>query len=237
MYAYFKRLDYFSTECVYAPFAARGFARDLVKDLEACRPSAIIDLIHSAESWTVTLGGAANGSSSSGGGGGHGCGAASAAAAPAPAPGPRDCERCGSISSQPVCKACLLLEGLNKGLPRLGISKVKGGGRAGAAAAGAAAAGAAAAGGAGEGGRGGLHGCDSGRGSECKAGGAAAVVGEEGVAAAAAARRADGCCGGGGCAGGGADGDGAGAPGAAEAQRKRAAARRPVAIAYESEGS
>lgn len=23
MYAYFKKLDYFSTECVYAPFAAR----------------------------------------------------------------------------------------------------------------------------------------------------------------------------------------------------------------------
>ncbi|GFH25625.1 cytoplasmic tRNA adenylyltransferase 1, partial [Haematococcus lacustris] len=34
MYAYFKRLDYFSTECVYAPFAARGFARDFIKDLE-----------------------------------------------------------------------------------------------------------------------------------------------------------------------------------------------------------
>lgn len=34
MYAYYKKLDYFSTECVYAPFAARGFARDLVKDLE-----------------------------------------------------------------------------------------------------------------------------------------------------------------------------------------------------------
>lgn len=34
MYAYFKKLDYFSTECIYAPFAARGFARDFVKDLE-----------------------------------------------------------------------------------------------------------------------------------------------------------------------------------------------------------
>lgn len=34
MYAYFKKLDYFSTECVYAPFAARGLARDFVKDLE-----------------------------------------------------------------------------------------------------------------------------------------------------------------------------------------------------------
>ncbi len=36
MYAYFKRLDYFSTECIYAPFAARGYARDFVKDLEVC---------------------------------------------------------------------------------------------------------------------------------------------------------------------------------------------------------
>lgn len=37
MYAYFKKLDYFSTECIYAPFAARGFARDFVKDLEVSR--------------------------------------------------------------------------------------------------------------------------------------------------------------------------------------------------------
>ena len=40
MYAYFKKLDYFSTECIYAPFAARGLARDFVKDLEVklCQP-------------------------------------------------------------------------------------------------------------------------------------------------------------------------------------------------------
>lgn len=31
MYAYYKNLDYFSTECVYAPFAARGFAREYIK--------------------------------------------------------------------------------------------------------------------------------------------------------------------------------------------------------------
>lgn len=34
MYAYFKKLDYFSTECIYSPFAARGVARDFIKDLE-----------------------------------------------------------------------------------------------------------------------------------------------------------------------------------------------------------
>ena len=31
------------------------------------------------------------------------------------------CERCGYMSSRNVCKACVLLEGLNKGLPKLGI--------------------------------------------------------------------------------------------------------------------
>jgi tRNA(Ile)-lysidine synthase TilS/MesJ len=31
MYAHFKRLLYFSTECLYAPFAARGFARTYIK--------------------------------------------------------------------------------------------------------------------------------------------------------------------------------------------------------------
>jgi hypothetical protein len=34
MYAFFKKLDYFSTECIYAPYAARGAAREFVKDLE-----------------------------------------------------------------------------------------------------------------------------------------------------------------------------------------------------------
>lgn len=41
-------------------------------------------------------------------------------------PQPRNCERCGYISSQPVCKACVLLEGLNRGLPRLGVSRTRG---------------------------------------------------------------------------------------------------------------
>ncbi|GAX79103.1 hypothetical protein CEUSTIGMA_g6543.t1 [Chlamydomonas eustigma] len=97
MYAYFKKLDYFSTECVYAPFAARGFARDFVKDLEAARPSAIIDLIHSAEQFRF-----------------H-------AQSEQRLLQPRTCERCGFISSQPICKACTLLEGLNKGLSKIKI--------------------------------------------------------------------------------------------------------------------
>ena len=41
-YAYFKKLDYFSTECIYAPNAYRGHARTYLKDLEKLRPTAII---------------------------------------------------------------------------------------------------------------------------------------------------------------------------------------------------
>lgn len=33
------------------------------------------------------------------------------------------CKRCNYVSSQEICKACILLEGLNRGLPKLGIGK------------------------------------------------------------------------------------------------------------------
>ena len=33
------------------------------------------------------------------------------------------CSRCGFVSSQQPCKACVLLEGLNRGLPKLGVGK------------------------------------------------------------------------------------------------------------------
>ncbi|KAG2488985.1 hypothetical protein HYH03_012426 [Edaphochlamys debaryana] len=102
LYAYYKKLDYFSTECVYAPFAARGFARELIKDLEAARPLAIVDVVRSAEDFVF------------------------AAAAEERLPSPRSCDRCGYLTSQPVCKACVLLEGLNRGLPRLGVSRTRG---------------------------------------------------------------------------------------------------------------
>uniref|UniRef100_A0A061QUI8 Cytoplasmic tRNA 2-thiolation protein 1 n=1 Tax=Tetraselmis sp. GSL018 TaxID=582737 RepID=A0A061QUI8_9CHLO len=98
MYAYFKGLDYFCTECIYAPFAARGFARELVKDLEAARPSAVVDVIRSAEEMRI-------------------------ADSDATPPEPGRCERCGYISSQAVCKACVLLEGLNTGRVNMGVSR------------------------------------------------------------------------------------------------------------------
>lgn len=97
MYAYFKKLDYFSTECIYSPNAYRGHARAYLKDLESIRPTTIIDIIHSGDSLSVK--------------------------GDVKLPVQGNCSRCGYISSQELCKACILLEGLNRGLPRLGIGK------------------------------------------------------------------------------------------------------------------
>jgi cytoplasmic tRNA 2-thiolation protein 1 len=44
MYAHFGKLDYFSTECKYSPFAYRGYAREFLKQLEAAKPSSILGL-------------------------------------------------------------------------------------------------------------------------------------------------------------------------------------------------
>nr|XP_025882688.1 cytoplasmic tRNA 2-thiolation protein 1-like isoform X1 [Oryza sativa Japonica Group] len=100
MYAYFKKLDYFSTECIYSPNAYRGFAREFIKDLERMRPRAILDIIKSGENFRIST--------------------------TTRMPEQGTCERCGYISSQKLCKACVLLDGLNRGLPKLGIGRTKG---------------------------------------------------------------------------------------------------------------
>ncbi|OIW14703.1 hypothetical protein TanjilG_33045 [Lupinus angustifolius] len=100
MYAYFKKLDYFSTECIYSPNAYRGFAREFIKDLERIRPRAILDIIQSGENFRIS--------------------------ATTKMPEQGTCERCGYISSQKWCKACVLLDGLNRGLPKLGIGRSRG---------------------------------------------------------------------------------------------------------------
>ncbi|KAG0334805.1 cytosolic thiouridylase subunit Ctu1 [Podila horticola] len=101
MYAYFKKLDYFSTECIYSPNAYRGHARVFLKDLEAVRRTSIVDIIHSGEALSASV--QANESTK--------------------LPTMSNCTRCGYISSNELCKACLLLEGLNRGLPQLGIGQ------------------------------------------------------------------------------------------------------------------
>lgn len=55
MYAYFRQLVYFSTECVFAPNAYRGHARVLLKDLEKIDPSIIMNIIQSGETNTNAI--------------------------------------------------------------------------------------------------------------------------------------------------------------------------------------
>ena len=99
LYAYHKKLDYFSTECIYSPNAYRGHVRELIKDLEIVRPSSIVDIIHSAEQLDVGV--------------------------KVKLPVKQTCTICGYISSNKVCKACTLLDGLNKGKAKLAIGKGK----------------------------------------------------------------------------------------------------------------
>nr|GMD99254.1 cytoplasmic tRNA 2-thiolation protein 1 [Ipomoea batatas] len=93
-------LDYFSTECIYSPNAYRGFAREFIKDLERIRPRSILDIIKSGEDFRIST--------------------------TTKMPEQGNCERCGYISSQKWCKACVLLDGLNRGLPKLGIGRSRG---------------------------------------------------------------------------------------------------------------
>lgn len=60
LYAHHKRLVYHATECSYSPAAYRGFARELVKELEAVTPHAITDIVASAEDWSVSTASAAH---------------------------------------------------------------------------------------------------------------------------------------------------------------------------------
>ena len=172
LYAHHKRLDYFSTECIYSPEAFRGSARTLIKSLERVRPTAILDVVRSGEDMARMVpeeviggkncAGDGDGEMEGAGGCGRSNGTASggemaememtlqeedkAAAAretdiaameqsrhgrneavsgrksrKLPKQQMRRCAKCGYISSQEVCKACTLLEGLNKNRPKMEI--------------------------------------------------------------------------------------------------------------------
>lgn len=95
MYAHLKKLDYFSTECSYAPQAYRGYVRELLKNMEKIRPSSIVDIIHSAEKMKLDT--------------------------DVKIPEKLNCTKCGFISSNKVCKACVLLDGLNRGRPKIAL--------------------------------------------------------------------------------------------------------------------
>ncbi|KAJ4453690.1 putative Cytoplasmic tRNA 2-thiolation protein 1 [Paratrimastix pyriformis] len=89
MYAHFKKLLYFSTPCTYAEEAYRGYARTFLNRLHAVLPSAVADIIHAGERLQL------------------------ADQIKREQPKQRKCQRCGYITSQALCQACALLEGLN----------------------------------------------------------------------------------------------------------------------------
>lgn len=174
LYAHHKGLDYFSTECIYSPEAFRGSARQLVKNLERVRPSAILDIVKSGEDMArlvppevsggmragtkdvLVVDGEAEGEGGCGSANGRSSGGEMASMEEKlrkdgearereidiTAKGQRHdrdgtlpirqrkklpkqqmgkCTRCGYLSSQAVCKACMLLEGLNKNRPKTEI--------------------------------------------------------------------------------------------------------------------
>ncbi|KAH8884598.1 adenine nucleotide alpha hydrolases-like protein [Thozetella sp. PMI_491] len=185
LYAHHKKLDYFSTECIYSPEAFRGSARSLIKNLERVRPSAILDIVRSGEDMARLVpgqrpdncgcGSKPTSSAAQGTGEEEGIGncrsqqgqplgemaamekqlradeaaegleidvakltTASAAqkediskdagiqlqATPKKNIARQvlgSCEKCGYMSSQRICQACMLLEGLNKNRPQVQI--------------------------------------------------------------------------------------------------------------------
>ncbi|KAF3165120.1 nucleotidyltransferase, variant 2 [Orbilia oligospora] len=152
LYAHYRELDYFSTECVYSPEAFRGNARSLLKELEKIRPSSVLDIVRSGEQLIhnavspVNLGcedpkrdrhegkmGLVNGSQT----------LSDEPANPKLLPkivhktgngatyqitdGSRIqtigvCRKCGYMSSQPTCKACMLVDSLNRTEPPVEVS-------------------------------------------------------------------------------------------------------------------
>lgn len=146
LYAHHKKLDYFSTECIYSPEAFRGSARALIKNLEKIRPSSILDVVKSGEAFAAMTGDIGPPAPEEEGEGG--CGSVRSGGGSMEAEERRlrnkekvakkgkanqkgakkrneqklgSCIRCGYLTSQELCKACVLLDGLNKTVPRVEV--------------------------------------------------------------------------------------------------------------------
>lgn len=115
LYAHYKKLDYFSTECSYAPEAFRGTARELLKALEASRPSCIVDIIYSGEHLALAP------RKKRGAPREHEINADGSVLLGTTSRDGNKCSNCGYITSNNLCKACILLAGLEKSRPRVAI--------------------------------------------------------------------------------------------------------------------
>eukprot|EP00760_Papus_ankaliazontas_P005020 PhM_4_TR1233/c0_g1_i1/m.76878/K14168/CTU1, NCS6; cytoplasmic tRNA 2-thiolation protein 1 len=104
MYAYHKKLDYFVTECSYSTEAFRGNARVFIKDLEALRSESVLDILHSGEELAVV---ASTSDASTG------------TMTTTTGPNLNRCDKCGYMTSQKVCRACVLLALLERSKARV----------------------------------------------------------------------------------------------------------------------
>ena len=86
LYAHYKKLIYFSTECTYATDAYRGHLKELMKKLISLRPQIIIDLIKSASQLKLKTG--------------------------TRVPNKTKCKECGNVASHELCKACQFVKDL-----------------------------------------------------------------------------------------------------------------------------
>ncbi|KAK1933520.1 PP-loop family protein [Babesia divergens] len=86
MYARYKKLEYFSTECIYAPEAYRGYMRTFIKQLEAVDPRIIENITHSSQHFYAE----------------YSAGKAM-----------KNCQKCGIQGINDICKACLTVDKLS----------------------------------------------------------------------------------------------------------------------------
>lgn len=120
LYAHYKKLDYFSTECTYAPEAFRGTARELLKGLGAIRPSCIMDIIYSGEHFvlsqkkkiTTRYKNGRDKKKTPTEGHEQEINADGTVLLNTKKRDGNTCEKCGYITSNKICKACMLLAGL-----------------------------------------------------------------------------------------------------------------------------
>lgn len=107
LYARYKQLIYFTTECTYAREAFRGTVRDLLKRLEVIQPQCIAQIVHSAECLPFqpsAFSTSRTKSSSSGN--------LTVASSEDEKGRLQACLCCGAATTQPRCRACLLLSSL-----------------------------------------------------------------------------------------------------------------------------
>ncbi|SBS85466.1 cytoplasmic tRNA 2-thiolation protein 1, putative [Plasmodium ovale] len=86
LYAFHLKLDYFSTECTYSPNSFRGNLRSFIKEIENINPQFILNIIYSADFFYINTDNKKV---------------------------LQVCTKCGAYTSNAVCKACLIVDGLN----------------------------------------------------------------------------------------------------------------------------